>query len=370
MAHKDYYKTLGVTEKASLNEIKNAYRRLAKRYHPDANPDDKAAEERFKEVSAAYEVLSDPKKRQQYDQLRQFGPGAFQGFDANRGFQGWDFKQAPGGSFSFRDLGGLGGFGDLFGDLFDLGSRTRQARYGPRKGEDLHFEIKVPFDMAISGGKTIINVPREEVCPVCSGSGATPGSPTSVCQDCGGQGFISMAQGGFAINRPCPRCYGRGTIISQPCQNCNGVGQIKSSRKISVHVPAGITAGDKIRLRGQGLPGTGGGPPGDTILTVRVGEHAFFRRRGRDILCRVPISVVQAILGDRIRVKTIDGKVQLKIPPGTQPGTILRLQGKGVSVDGKRGDQLVTVDVSVPKRISEKQKRLLEEFAHEADLTN
>jgi molecular chaperone DnaJ len=263
----------------------------------------------------------------------------------------------------------LGGIADLFGDLFDLGSRSRQARYGPRKGEDLHFEIKVPFDTAISGGKTIINLPIEEACPICSGSGAAPGSSTSVCPDCGGQGLISMVQGGFAINRPCPRCYGRGTLISQPCQNCGGVGQVKNSRKISVNVPKGIPNGGKIRLRGQGLPGTGDGPPGDVILTVQVGQHRFFRRKGSDIVCQVPINIVQAILGGQVRVKTIDGRVELKIPPGTQPGTTFRLRGKGISVNGKRGDQLITVNITVPEHLSEKQRKLIQEFARDGGLT-
>jgi molecular chaperone DnaJ len=369
MAHKDYYKILGVKEKASPDEIKKAYRNLAKKYHPDANPGDKAAGERFKDISAAYEVLSDPKKRKQYDQLRQFGPGGFRGFDKGKGFQGWEFRQPQDGGFSFQDLGGLGGFSDLFGDIFDLGGRTRQARYGPRKGEDLHFEIKVPFDMAISGGQTVINFPREEVCPNCSGTGSEPGSSTSVCPDCQGRGVITMGQGGFAINRPCPRCYGRGTIISQPCSNCAGIGQVKRTRKVSLKVPAGVSDGRKIRLREQGLPDMGGGPPGDVILTLRVGAHHFFRRRGRDILCRIPISVVQAILGSHIRVRTIDGKVDLKIPAGTQPGTTFRMKGKGVSVNGKRGDQLVTVDVHVPKKISEQQRKLIEEFDREGDVT-
>jgi molecular chaperone DnaJ len=370
MAHKDYYKILGIDEKASLEEIKKAYRRLAKKYHPDANPGDKTVEEKFKDISAAYEVLSDSKKRKQYDQLRQFGPRGFRGTDAGGGFQGWDFKSPPGGGFSFQDIGGLSGFGDIFTDLFDLGGRTRQARYGPQKGEDLRFEIKVPFDLAISGGKTLIHLPREEVCPVCSGTGAAAGSATSVCPDCQGKGLISMAQGGFSINRPCPRCYGRGTIISKPCHNCGGIGQVKKTRKISVKIPAGVSDGGKIRLREQGLSGAGGGSPGDLILTVRVGEHRFFHRKGRDIRCRVPINVVQAILGGRIRVRAIDGKVELKIPPGTQSGTTFRVRGKGVSVNGKRGDQLITVYITVPKHISEKQRKLIEEFAREGNMAN
>lgn len=370
MANKDYYRILGVGEKAGPAEIKKAYRGLAKRYHPDAHPGDKAAEDRFKEISEAYEVLSDPKKKQQYDQLRKFGPGGAGGFDFSRGFQGRGFDQSFGGGFSFEDLGGLGGFSDIFGDIFDLGSRTRQARYGPQRGENLHFDITVPFQLSISGGKTIINLPREEICSVCSGTGAAPGSSTSVCPDCQGRGLISIAQGGFSINRPCPRCYGRGTIISQPCRNCDGVGHVKKSRRLAVKIPAGISDGSKIRLREQGLPGTGGGPQGDVILTVRIGEHQFFRRKGLDIYCQVPVNIVQAVLGGRIRVRTTDGKVELKIPPGTQSGATFRLRGKGVSYNGKQGDQLITVRVTIPKNISEKQKRLLEQFAREGGLAN
>lgn len=370
MANKDYYKILGLSEKASSGEIKKVYRKLAKRYHPDTHPGDKTAEERFKEISEAYEVLNDPKKRAQYDQLRKYRPGSSQGFDFRQAYRDRGFKQPFGGSFSFQDLGGLGGLGDIFGDIFDLGSRTRQARYGPRKGEDLHFEITVPFDLSISGGKTVINLPREEICPVCSGTGAAPGSSTSTCPDCQGRGLISIAQGGFSINRPCPRCYGRGSIISQPCQNCAGLGQVKRTRRLAIKIPAGISEGSKIRLREQGFSGTGGGPPGDVILTVRVGEHRFFRRKGRDIYCQVPINIVQAILGSRIRVRTIDGKAELKIPPGTQSGTTFRLRGKGVSTNGKQGDQLVKVRIIIPKNISEKQKRLIREFAREGGLIN
>jgi molecular chaperone DnaJ len=372
MANKDYYKILGVGEKSSPEEIKKAHRKLAKKYHPDHNPGDKAAEEKFKEISHAYEVLRDPKKREQYDKLRKFGPGTFPGFDhgTNKGFHTWGFKHPPGGNFSFEDMGGFGGMGDIFREVFDLGGTTRQAKYGPQKGEDLRFEIKVPFDLAISGGKTLIKVPREEVCPVCSGTGAQPGSSTSICPDCHGRGFISFVQGGFSVNRPCPRCYGRGSIIRQPCRSCAGLGRIKKTVSFSVRVPAGISDGRKIRLRNQGLPGTGGGAGGDIILTVRLGEHRFFRRKGRDILCQVPINIAQAVLGTRIRVRTINGHVVVKIPPGTQPGMVFRLKGKGLRSNGKRGDQLVKITVNIPKHISERQTKLLEEFARQGDLAH
>jgi molecular chaperone DnaJ len=376
MPDKDLYKILGVSEKATLDEIKKAYRKLAKKYHPDANPGDTSAEERFKDISTAYEVLGDPKKRQQYDQLRKYGAGGFQGFQNGRRPGGRDFRGGAGQGFSFEDLGGFGGLGDIFKDLFDLGgARARSgARSGPAsgpapgRGEDLHSEIEIPFETAISGGKTLLNVPLEETCPTCHGSGAEPGSQTSVCPDCHGQGYLSFAQGGFAVNRPCPRCYGRGQIISQPCHTCNGRGQVQRMRKISLKIPAGIDDGDHIRLRGQGRPGMGGASSGDLIITVRVGGHHFFRRKGRDLHCEVPINIAQAVLGSKLRVRTIDGKIKLTIPPGTQSGTVFRIPGKGLSVNGKQGNQLVEVRVRIPQELNERQRQLMREFAEEGQL--
>jgi molecular chaperone DnaJ len=369
MPDKDLYKILGVGEKASPNEIKAAYRKLAKKYHPDANPGNKSAEERFKEIATAYEVLSDPRKRKQYDQLRTYGAGGFEGFQTGRGSGGWNFHQkAPGQGFSFEDLGGFGDLGDIFRDLFDQGGASRRSGPGPRRGEDLQSEIEIPFETSISGGKTLINLPLEEICPTCGGSGAEPGSPVSMCPECHGQGFLSFAQGAFSVNRPCPRCYGRGQIISRPCHTCSGHGRVQRMRKIAVTIPAGTADGSHIRLRGQGQSGTGGTPPGDLIITVRIGPHRFFQRRGRDILCQVPINIVQAALGSRIRVRTIDGKIEVKIPPGTQPGTVFRVRGKGLSIGGHRGDQLITVNVVVPKEINQQQRELMEKFAKEGHL--
>ncbi|MCJ7507629.1 MAG: DnaJ domain-containing protein, partial [candidate division Zixibacteria bacterium] len=257
MAQKDYYQVLGVARDASPEGIKKAYRRLAKKYHPDANPGDRGAENKFKEISEAHEVLSDSQKRKQYDQIREMGA---------RGSGGFNFEDAFGGkggktrTFSSEDLGGFGDFGDIFSSIFDLGGRTRQERWGPQKGEDLYAEIEIPFDQSISGGRTVVNLKKEETCQSCRGSGAKPGSKTQVCPECRGSGMVSFSQGGFAIQRPCPRCYGRGTIISELCPACGGNGQVAVDRKIAINIPAGIEDGTKLKLKGQGNPGISGGP--------------------------------------------------------------------------------------------------------------
>jgi molecular chaperone DnaJ len=370
MPDKDLYKILGISETATLDEIKKAYRRLAKKYHPDANPGDKTAEEHFKDISTAYEVLGDPKKRQQYDQLRKYGAGGFEGFRPGWGTGGRGFGQKAGKGFSFEDLGGFGGLGDIFRDLFDLGGMGARSGPASRRGEDLHSEIEIPFETAISGGETLLNVPVEEVCPTCHGSGADPGSQTSVCPECHGQGYLTFAQGGFSVNRPCPRCYGRGHIVTKPCHTCGGRGRVQRMRKISLKIPAGIDDGNHIRLRGQGRPGTGDAPPGDLIIAVRVGTHRFFHRKGRDLHCEVPLNIAQAILGSRLRVRTIDGKIDITIPPGTQTGTVFRVPGKGLSVNGKRGDQLIKVRVKVPQKLNERQRKLMQDFAREAGLSH
>jgi molecular chaperone DnaJ len=369
MAQKDYYEILGVSEKAGDDEIKKAYRRLAKKYHPDANPDNKMAEAKFKEVSEAHEILSNPQKRKQYDQLRQMGQGGFTGFEDLRGFEDvFSGRGGKGRSFTFKDLGGFGDWGDLFSNFFDMGETTRRQRWGPQKGTDLYAEVEVPFDLAISGGKTTIHLRKEESCPVCGGTGAKPGTTLSACPECGGSGMVSFSQGGFAVSRPCPRCLGRGKTITAPCPQCGGRGRALAERKILVNIPAGISHGAQLRLRGQGQPGIAGGPAGDLIVRVDVGRHRFFERRGSDVYCKVPINVAQAALGSKIRVRTLDGKVDIRIPPGTQSGTKFRLRGKGVEVDGSTGDQYVEVSVEIPKSMSDKQKKLMEEFAKESGL--
>ena len=363
MAQKDYYEILGVSEKAGDGEIKKAYRRLAKKYHPDSNPNNKMAEEKFKEISEAYDVLSNPEKRRQYDQLRQMGQRGFTGFEGTEDiFSG---RRGKGRTFSFEDLGG---FGDLFSSFFDMGETTRRKKWGPQKGADLYAEVEIPFDLAISGGKTAIELKKEEVCSVCGGTGAKPGTPLSTCPECGGSGMISFAQGNFAVSRPCPRCLGRGKIISTPCPQCGGRGQTFAQKRILINIPAGINDGTQLRLWGQGQPGSGGGPSGDLIVKVNVGRHRFFERRGKDVYCKVPINIAQATLGSKIRVRTIDGRVDLRIPPGTQSGTKFRLRGRGVEVNGTRGDQYVEVLVDVPKKMSEEQRRLMEKFAKEGGL--
>jgi molecular chaperone DnaJ len=366
MAQKDYYEILGVSENATPEQIKKAYRKLAKKYHPDANPGNKAAEEKFKEVSEAHEVLANAEKKGQYDQLRQMGKRGFAGAggfeDVFRG------RSGKGRTFTYEDLGGLGDLGDLFSSFFDLGERTRQQRWGPQKGADTYAEIEIPFDQAISGGKTLVEIGKEETCPVCGGTGAKPGTKLSACPECGGSGMLSFSQGAFAVNRPCPRCFGRGKIITAPCPECRGKGQTFGRKKISINIPAGINDGTKLRLVGQGQPGAAGGPAGDLIVKINISEHRFFERKGSDIFCKVPINIAQAILGSKIRVRTIDGRVDLKIPPGTQSGTKFRLRGRGVKVNEFRGDQYVEVVVEVPRNISPKQKKLMEDFAKETGL--
>lgn len=372
MAQKDYYEILGVSENAGEQDIKKAYRRLAKKYHPDSNPNNKMAEERFKEISEAHEVLSNPQKKKQYDQLRRMGQSGFTGFEGPEGARGFeDIFRGRGGkgrTFSFEDLGGLGDLGDLFSNVFDMGETTRRRRWGPQKGADLYAEVEIPFDLAISGGKTPLELKKKDVCSVCGGTGAQPGTSVSTCPECGGSGMVSFSQGGFAVSRPCPRCLGRGKTISQPCSECGGRGQTFARRKILINIPAGISSGAQLRLRGQGQPGIAGGPQGDLIVKINVGPHRFFDRKGKDVYCKVPINIAQAMLGTRIRVRTIDGKVNLKIPPGTQSGTKFRLSGRGVNANGSKGDQYVEVVVEIPKRLSQEQKRLMEEFAKEGGL--
>jgi molecular chaperone DnaJ len=376
MAQKDYYNILGVSETASPEEIKKAYRKLAKKYHPDANPGDAQAAERFKEISEANEILSDPKKRKQYDDLRHFAHAGYGG----RGFQGFDMNDllrhfASGGAggrtrtFTSEDLGGLGGMGDIFSNIFDRGQRFRQQRYGPQQGQDLYTEVEVPFDVAVKGGSTMISISKDQACDRCGGTGAEPGSKVEKCPECGGSGMIAVSQGGFAVSRPCPRCYGRGEIVSKPCTKCGGTGQVSAPKRLSVKIPKGIADGQKIRLRGQGQPGSSGGPPGDLIIRMGVAPHRFFKRRGANIHCDVDINLAQAVLGSKISVRTLNNKqAVVKIPPGTQPGTTFRLKGLGVDAGGRAGDQLVTVNVQIPAHLKPEDRALFERLAQSLDL--
>ncbi|MFW5947026.1 MAG: molecular chaperone DnaJ [Gemmatimonadota bacterium] len=366
---KDYYQILGVSEKADASEIKKAYRKLAKQYHPDANANDPKAAERFKEVGEAYAVLSDPEKRKQYDQMRRMGP--FGGFGGARPGTGGARTSAggPGGTrFTMDDLGDMGGLGDLFSSIFDFG-RKRQPRTGPQRGGNVEYTVEIPFETAARGGTISITVPVTEECATCGGTGAAPGTRTTVCGECGGSGTVSFGQGGFAVNRPCPACYGRGQVPARPCPTCGGSGQVRQERRIRLKVPAGVDTGSKLRLSGQGERGRGGGPPGDLLITFQVKPHRFFRRKGLDVHCTVPVNIAQAALGSKIRVRTVDGrKVSLRIPPGTQSGTRFRVPGQGIEKGGRRGDQYVQVRITVPERLDPDEEKLMREFAEAAEL--
>lgn len=365
---KDYYQILGVSEKADASEIKRAYRKLAKQYHPDANANDPQAAERFKEIGEAYAVLSDPEQRKRYDQMRRMGP-----------FAGMGGRSGGGGRTSGRsarginvedlgDLGDIGGLGDLFSSIFDFG-RKRQTRTGPERGGNVEYTVEIPFETAARGGTISITVPVTEECATCGGTGGQPGTRMTVCGECNGSGTVSFGQGGFAVNRPCPACYGRGQVPAQPCATCGGSGQLRQERKIRLKVPAGVDTGSKLRLSGQGERGRGGGPPGDLVVTFRVKPHRFFRRKGVDIHCTVPVNIAQAALGSRIRVRTLDGKkVSLKVPAGTQSGTKFRIPGQGIEKGGQRGDQYVQVEIVVPDKLDPDEEKLMREFAEAADL--
>jgi molecular chaperone DnaJ len=365
-ATKDFYRILGVAENASADEVKKAYRKLAKQYHPDANPNDAAAADRFKEVSEAYSVLSDDGRRKQYDQVRKYG--GLGGFRPGPGTRG-DAGQPEG--FTFEDLSGFGGFGDIFGSIFDFGKkRGAGARTeAPQRGQSVEYAVEVPFQTAARGGKISITVPMSEPCSMCGGNGAAPGTTPTTCPECRGSGSITFGQGGFAVTRPCPACYGRGTIPTDPCPSCNGQGQVRTERQLQVNVPAGVDTGSKLRIPGQGEAGPGGGARGDLLISFRVRPHRFFSRDGIDINCTVPINVAQATLGSKIRVRTVDGKhVVLRIPPGTQPGTRFRVRGQGIDKGGRRGDQYVKVEVRIPDRPDGEAESVFREFARLAEL--
>lgn len=370
---KDFYQVLGVPESADAGEIKKAYRRLAKKYHPDANAGDPSAAERFKEIGEAHAVLSNSEKRQKYDEMRKFG--AFD-FGGSRGGGGPGPSRRGGGApsgggaqeFSFDDLGGLG---DIFGSIFDRARRTggSERPRGPRRGEDVEYLVEISFETAVKGGKISIQVPITEECATCSGSGAAPGSGLMRCGECAGSGSVSFGQGGFAVNRPCPACMGRGTVPERPCPSCAGAGVVRQARKLQVSVPEGVESGSKLRLSGQGERGAAGGEPGDLILVFQVKPHGFFRREGSDIHVTVPINVAQATLGSKVKVKTVDGSyVILKIPPGTQTGTRFRIRGQGVAGKDRRGDQYVEVKVETPESLPEEGIERLREFAEAAGL--
>jgi molecular chaperone DnaJ len=364
VAAKDFYQVLGVPDSASQADIKKAYRRLAKQHHPDANPNNPKAAERFKEISEAHSILSDAEKRKQYDQMRRLGAfdGAARGPRAGAGAR--PGGPGPGdfdtGGIEFGDLGGLG---DIFSSIFGRGRREE-----PR-AEALETVVEVPFRVAMLGGRVPVTLSVTEPCPTCSGSGGAPGATWSTCPECNGRGTISFGQGGFAVNRPCPQCRGRGRIPSEPCPTCRGAGEVRSERSIVITVPPGTEDGSRVRLRGQGETTRPGGSPGDLLVTFQVQPDRFFHREGLDIVCEVPINMAQAALGTRLRVRTLDGKkVMLRIPPGTQPGRKFRIKGQGIEKNGRRGDQLVGVQVTFPNELTPEQQELLKKFADSAGL--
>jgi molecular chaperone DnaJ len=367
VAAKDFYQILGVPDSASQDEIKKAYRRLAKQYHPDANPDNPKAAERFKEVSEAHSVLSDAEKRAQYDRMRKYGAFDGVGRGARAGAAGARTGAAGAGEsyseegFDFSDFGGLG---DIFSSIFGRGRREEA-----QQADTLETLVEIPFRVAVLGGKVPVTLALNETCPTCTGSGGAPGATWSTCPECDGRGTISFGQGSFSVNRPCPQCRGRGRIPSQPCPTCGGVGELRRERQVVISVPAGTESGSRVRLRGQGQASKPGGPPGDLLVTFQVLPDRFFHRDGLDILCEVPINVAQAILGTRLRVRTLDGKkVMLKIPPGTQPGRKFRIKGQGIERNGRRGDQLVGIQVTIPTDLTPDQQESFKKSADAAGL--
>jgi molecular chaperone DnaJ len=367
---KDYYQLLGVPENASADEIKKAYRRLAKQNHPDANRNDPQAAERFKEIGEAYGILSDDAKRKQYDQMRK-NPFAGFGFGGQTGRRPAEQPGASEVRFNFDDLGDVGGLGDIFSSLFDRTARRRSTRPSERepRARGVEYVVEISFALAARGGKITIEVPMTDDCPVCNGSGNAPGSKPRTCPECNGKGTISFGQGGFAVSRPCPNCMGRGQVPTDPCRNCNGTGHVREQRQIVLTVPAGVDTGSKLRLTGQGEKGAPGTTAGDLIVTFRVKPDRFFRREGLDVHSTVPINIAQALLGSKIRVRTVDDKkVALRIPPGTQSGTRFRIPGQGLEKAGHRGDQYVQVKVEVPEKLDEEQEKLAREFARAANL--
>lgn len=368
---KDFYSVLGVSSSASQDEIKKAYRKLAKKYHPDANANDAKAAERFKEISEANNVLSDPEKRKQYDDMRRLGAfsGGFGGFGGARSARGG--ASAGGQTINFQDfdIGGLGGLGDLFSSMFGGGGRQGARSRGPEKGQSIETNLDIPFRVAARGGKVPIELEVSEECGTCHGTGAAPGAQLKVCPECNGRGVMSFGQGGFAVNRPCPVCLGRGQVPTEPCPTCRGSGDVRARRKVLINVPAGADTGSKIRLKGQGGKGSGNGPPGDLIITFNVLPDAFYRRDGLDVVATVPLNIAQATLGTKISVKTLDGKrVAIRIPPGTPSGKRFRVRGQGIQKGETKGDLIVEVSISVPEKLSEEQERMMKEFAEAGGL--
>ena len=359
---RDYYEVLGIAKGASEDEIKKAYKKMARKYHPDLNPGDKEAEEKFKEVNEAYEVLSDANKKARYDQY------GHAGVDPNFGAGGAGFD----GSFDFGDLGDI--FGSFFGGFGGGGRRTNPN--APQRGESIRQSIAISFEEAAFGCQKEVVVERMEECATCHGNGCAPGTTPEVCPDCHGTGTVQRRQqtpmGVFATTAPCPKCGGRGKIIHQPCKDCHGTGSARKRRTIQATIPAGIDNGQTISIRGQGHAGKNGGPAGDLLITITIRPHELFRREGTSVLCEAPITFAQAVLGAELEIPTIDGKVKYDLPEGTQSGTTFRLKGKGIpALNGRgRGDQYVTVYIETPRNLNREQKEALKKFAESVGESN
>ena len=349
MSKRDYYEILGVTKSATEQEIKSSYRKLALKYHPDRNPGDKEAEEKFKEAAEAYSVLADTDKRHMYDRFGHAGLGGA----ATGGFDPTVFT-------GFEDI--LGGLGDIFGfsDVFGGGRRR-----GPQRGADLRYDLEISFEESANGAETAIQIPRQETCETCNGSGAAAGSSPTACPQCHGRGQVRYQQGFFTVARTCGQCRGTGQIIAKPCQTCRGVGRVQKQRKITVRIPAGIATGQRLRLNGEGEAGPQGGPAGDLYVVIHVQEHPFFHREGNDLYCEIPLNYPTLALGGDIQIPTLDGEEAFTVPEGTASGQTFRIRGKGMpDVTGRgRGDLLVTVKVVIPKKLTKEQKKLLQELA-------
>ncbi len=347
MAKRDFYETLGVAKNASDDEIKKAYRKLAMKFHPDRNPDSKQSEDKFKEAKEAYEMLSDPQKREAYDRFGHAGVDPNVGGGAGAGFSG-----------GFSDA-----FGDIFGDIFGGGGRQRG---GPQvyRGADLRYNLDITLEQAANGFDTTIRVPSWDECETCHGSGAKPGTAPTTCGTCGGHGQVRMQQGFFSIQQTCPKCHGSGKVIPDPCSPCAGSGRVKRNKTLEVKIPAGIDDGMRIRSTGNGEPGMNGGPPGDLYVEIHIKQHAVFQRDGDDLHCEMPISFAKAALGGEIEVPTLSGKVSFSVPEGTQSGKTFRLRSKGVKGvrSGFPGDLFCHVVVETPIKLTDRQKDLLREF--------
>lgn len=345
---RDYYEVLGVDKSAAEGELKAAYRKLALKYHPDRNPDNKDAENMFKEAAEAYEVLRDPQKRQIYDQY------------GHQGLEGQGFSGFGG----FEDI--FSSFGDIFEDFFGFSSGGRGRAGGRvRKGSDLRYDMTMEFMDAAFGVETTIDLEKAATCPGCNGSGAQPGTQPQACPQCGGVGQVGRSQGFFTIRTTCPQCRGNGQVITNPCGQCKGQGQVLVNKTVAVKIPAGVDSGSRLRLSGEGEAGPQGGPNGDLYVFINVKPHDFFHREGTDVICQIPISFIQATLGDKIQVPTLTSEKELTIPKGTQPGELFRFRGEGIPSlrTGQPGDQIIQVSIKTPTNISKKQEALLKDFA-------